>query len=94
MGLSKILSRKQKQLVRQFTDTEVATLTVWFYLSAAGIGLAVYGFWHANYYSLVAGGLITIISALILNLGLTKEHTVAVASGDYPLQGAVQPQQE
>jgi hypothetical protein len=73
----KLLSHLQLTLIFIFTVLETLTLTAWLMILGVSVGASV----------TTAG-----LAAGVLFVGLLIEHTIAVAAGDFPQKGAVQPQ--
>jgi hypothetical protein len=70
------LSELQVLLIVVFTIVEFLTLQVWLYLLAPSLFTSTY----------------VVVSGILLFAGLLAEHTIAVIAGDFPAEGAVQPQ--
>ncbi len=82
MSQKLVIGKLQEALVQRFTHVEVVTLTVWFYLSALGFVLILVGVLRADAIALTAGVAVSIISGVILDYGLHREHDIATESGN------------
>ncbi len=77
-----VIGKLQEALVRKFTHVEVVTLTVWFYLSALGLILIIWGLARNDPIPVVGGITISILSGVVLDAGLHREHDIATESGN------------
>lgn len=78
----------QEILVKKFTAIEVKYLSIWFYLSAVGLGFILIGLYEdyaGQLFGLIYlafGLVVSAVSAEILRYGLHKEHDLAVEAGN------------